>query len=317
MYYILVVKMTEENQNGIGNRTREIEAETKRIEAETKRIEAETKRIAESNEKEAEAKIYDKIDLNTATGEKVAEGIMRDNTVRTIGEIEESIGKAFESGDPFKYKANDAIHTAMALFGDEKAGLMAYGAACRFGAETASRLGDEELKKDFAGLAKDYSAKLLEYYGMKSKPEEESSTIEGKPKEEEEEKPEEKYDTGEGKPKEEEEEKSEEKYDTGEGKPKEEKNRLISDQPNIENTAYLKGFLETAKYPDTGENIFYNVREEGDLVKATFESNKGEKMSFEYDTEKPITYVRKPDGPLRKLPEYLLNIEAVRELVSE
>ncbi len=78
----------------------------------------------------------------------------------------------------------------------------------------------------------------------------------------------------------------------------------------------LKGYLETAKYPDTGEKIFGDVEEEEPLLKAVVESRNREMINVEYDTEKPMTYVRKQGGSPRKIPRYVVGIKDIEWIAS-
>ncbi len=331
MYYILVVKMFD----GIKDRRKRKKSQKKQDRQEEQRRLKEQDRQekknleAETNEKNARANFYNKIDPNTSIGEKMAKKMMKEDTAKTMGEIEESIGKAFKNKDPFRYKANDAIYTAMSLVGDEKEGLRAYGAACRYGAETASRLGDEELRKDFEELARDYNDTLLEYYRMELKPEEK-----------EEEKPEEESSTREEKRQRTEEETEEaegelryelmgykippkdfgdekEKMPRGKFYTREKKKGTSREEPPTRNKTDLENYIKKATYSDTGENIFYDMEKVGDSLKATFKDEDEKDVNVEYNMVTPETYAIRQDGFSRKISAYLLNTKNIERLVSE
>ncbi len=79
----------------------------------------------------------------------------------------------------------------------------------------------------------------------------------------------------------------------------------------------FKEYLETAKYSDTGENIFYNVGEEGDLLKSIVKDKKGEEINVEYSTKTPMTKVTKGNKSSIGITGYITGIEDIRELASK
>ncbi len=99
-----------------------------------------------------------------------------------------------------------------------------------------------------------------------------------------------------------------------------EDDKPIDDKPTIEDTKEgLKGYLETAKYPDTGEKIFGDVKYEDEYLTAKTWDENGEEIKIRYDKE-PGTYAIKMTGSggEKVYPDrYLVGIKDIREQVSE